>query len=43
MFMRSADVTEQATKRAAELGADRFITKPFDLEQFLALLDHHTQ
>ena len=43
VFILSADATEQATQRAQELGADRFITKPFDLEQFLSLLDHHTQ
>ena len=43
VFILSADATEQATQRAQELGADRFISKPFDLEQFLSLLDHHTK
>jgi PAS domain S-box-containing protein len=42
VFMLSADATEQSKSRASELGADRFITKPFDLTEFLALLEAAT-
>jgi DNA-binding response OmpR family regulator len=42
VFMLSADATEQSKARASELGADRFITKPFDLTEFLALLEAAT-
>ncbi|MFZ4719494.1 MAG: PAS domain-containing hybrid sensor histidine kinase/response regulator [Ilumatobacteraceae bacterium] len=42
VYILSADATEQATSRAHELGADRFITKPFDLKEFIALLEAAT-
>lgn len=46
-FMLSADATEESTERARALGADRFITKPFDLAEFLTLVeaatDHHPE
>jgi PAS domain S-box-containing protein len=39
VFILSADATDQAASRAAELGADRFITKPFNLKEFIVLLE----
>jgi PAS domain S-box-containing protein len=39
LFILSADASDQAARRAAELGADRFITKPFNLKEFIALLE----
>lgn len=42
VFILSADATEQATARALELGADRFITKPFNLKEFVALVEDAT-
>jgi PAS domain S-box-containing protein len=42
VFILSADATEQATTRARELGADRFITKPFNLKEFVALVEAAT-
>jgi PAS domain S-box-containing protein len=42
VFILSADATEQAASRALELGADRFITKPFNLKEFVALVDAAT-
>ncbi len=42
VFILSADATEQATRRALDLGADRFITKPFNLKEFVGLLDDAT-
>lgn len=42
VFVLSADATEQASRRALDLGADRFITKPFDLKEFMALIDATT-
>jgi PAS domain S-box-containing protein len=42
VFILSADATEQATTRALELGADRFITKPFNLKEFVALVEAAT-
>jgi CheY-like chemotaxis protein/anti-sigma regulatory factor (Ser/Thr protein kinase) len=42
VFILSADATEQATARAIELGADRFITKPFNLKEFVGLLESHS-
>lgn len=42
VYMLSADATEQSTSRATDLGADRFITKPFDLTEFLSLLEAAT-
>ena len=42
VFMLSADATEQSKARASELGADRFITKPFDLNEFLSLVEGAT-
>jgi DNA-binding response OmpR family regulator len=42
VFILSADATEQATTRARELGADRFITKPFNLKAFVALVEAAT-
>lgn len=43
VFILSADATEQTTSRALELGADRFITKPFNLKEFVALIDDATR
>ena len=43
VYILSADATEQSTRRAAELGVDRFVTKPFDLGEFLELLDGATR
>lgn len=43
VFMLSADATEESTRRAHELGATRFITKPFDLNEFLALVEAATR
>jgi len=42
VFILSADATEQATGRARALGADRFITKPFNLKEFVALVEAAT-
>ena len=42
VFMLSADATEQSKTRSSELGADRFITKPFDLNEFLSLVEGAT-
>ena len=42
VFILSADATEQATGRARELGADRFITKPFNLKEFVGLVEDAT-
>ncbi|MEN9644325.1 MAG: hypothetical protein RL238_994 [Actinomycetota bacterium] len=42
VFILSADATEQATGRARELGADRFITKPFNLKDFVRLVEDAT-
>jgi DNA-binding response OmpR family regulator len=42
VFILSADATEQTTARARELGADRFITKPFNLKEFVALVEEAT-
>lgn len=42
VFMLSADATEESTLRARELGATRFITKPFDLGEFLTLVEAAT-
>ena len=42
VFILSADATEQATGRAHELGADRFITKPFNLKEFVGLVEAAT-
>ena len=42
VFMLSADATEQATATATDLGADRFITKPFDVGEFLRLVEEAT-
>jgi DNA-binding response OmpR family regulator len=42
VFVLSADATEEAGRHALELGADRYITKPFNLKEFLALLDATT-
>ncbi len=42
VFILSADATEQATGRARELGADRFITKPFNLKEFVGLVEAST-
>jgi PAS domain S-box-containing protein len=42
VFILSADATEQATGRARELGADRFITKPFNLKEFVSLVEAAT-
>lgn len=38
VFILSADATQESVRRAMELGANRYITKPFDLRQFLDLL-----
>ena len=38
VFMLSADATGQAIGMATDLGADRFITKPFDLGEFLEVI-----
>ena len=35
----SADATERQIEQLLEQGADRYITKPFDLEEFLALVE----
>ncbi len=43
VFILSADATEQTSVRAMELGADRFISKPFNLKEFVALVEHATQ
>ncbi|MBI4935084.1 MAG: PAS domain-containing protein [Actinobacteria bacterium] len=42
VFILSADATEQAARRSLDLGADRFITKPFNLKEFVGLLDAAT-
>jgi PAS domain S-box-containing protein len=42
VFILSADATEQATRRALDLGADRFITKPFNLKEFVGLMEAAT-
>lgn len=42
VFILSADATEEAAHRALELGADRYVTKPFDLGAFLALVEAAT-
>ena len=42
VFILSADATEEATHRALENGADRYLTKPFDLTEFLGLIDAAT-
>jgi PAS domain S-box-containing protein len=42
VFILSADATEQTTMRAHELGADRFISKPFNLKEFVALVEAAT-
>lgn len=39
VFILSADATEQASSRALAAGADRFITKPFNLKEFISLLE----
>ncbi len=43
VFILSADATEQARKRGLELGADRFLTKPFNLKEFVALIGDATR
>lgn len=43
VFILSADATQESARRATELGANRYITKPFDLRQFLDLLDMATR
>jgi CheY-like chemotaxis protein/anti-sigma regulatory factor (Ser/Thr protein kinase) len=42
VFILSADATEQATSRATELGADRFITKPFNVKEFVELVESYS-
>ncbi len=42
VFMLSADATEESTRAALEQGANRYITKPFDLRTFLDLLEMAT-
>lgn len=42
VFILSADATQDSALRATELGANRYITKPFDLRQFLDLLEMAT-
>ena len=42
VFILSADATEQATRHALDLGADRFITKPFNVKEFVGLVDAAT-
>lgn len=42
VFILSADATEQTTGRALQLGADRFISKPFNLKEFVALVEAAT-
>lgn len=39
VYMLSADATEESTRQARDLGATRFITKPFDLGEFLSLVE----
>lgn len=43
VFILSADATEESSRLAIELGANRYVTKPFDLRQFLDLLDMATR
>ena len=43
VFILSADATQESALRATELGANRYITKPFDLRQFLDLLEMATR
>ena len=42
VFMLSADATELATGTACELGADLFITKPFNITDFLRQVESAT-
>ncbi len=42
VFILSADATEQTTGRALQLGADRFISKPFNLKEFVDLVESAT-
>ncbi len=42
VFILSADATQQASATAIEAGADRFITKPLKVNDFLALVDSVT-
>jgi CheY-like chemotaxis protein/anti-sigma regulatory factor (Ser/Thr protein kinase) len=42
VFVLSADATEQAERHALELGVDRFITKPFNINDFVGLVDEVT-
>ena len=41
-FAVQGQATAEGLRRATELGADRFITKPFDLTEFLSLLEAAT-
>jgi len=43
VFVLSADATHESARRATELGANRYITKPFELRQFLDLLEMATR
>lgn len=42
VFILSADATEEAAHRALQMGADRYLTKPFDLNAFLTLIETAT-
>jgi len=42
VFMLTADATEESARAARELGANRYITKPFELRNFLDLLEMAT-
>ena len=42
VFILSADATEQTTAQAMRMGADRFISKPFNLKEFVALVEAAT-
>jgi PAS domain S-box-containing protein len=42
VFILSADATEQTTAQAMQMGADRFISKPFNLKEFVALVEAAT-
>lgn len=42
VWVLSADATEQTASRARALGADRFITKPFDIKEFVSVVESVT-
>lgn len=42
VFMLTADATEESARAATSLGANRYITKPFELRSFLDLIEMAT-